>query len=89
MLRRLGWKDGEGLGRGGSGDVESVAMKLEQKHAGSSSVKSGVGASTGVHIPPIEYGGGGGSSYAGEGKEYKNSILRAAKARYNQIVDKK
>lgn len=80
LLRRLGWKEGEGLGRGGSGDVESVATKLEQKHAGagpgSVSVKRGVGISSSPQIPAVEYGAG---------SEYKNSILRAARARYDQI----
>lgn len=39
LLRRLGWKDGEGLGRDGSGDTVSVASKLEQKNP-----SSGMGA---------------------------------------------
>ena len=80
LLRRLGWKDGEGLGRGGGGEVESVATIMEQKGAGNSTVKSGVGLHSSTMPPGNEV-----SSYAGEGKEYKKSILRAAKARYDRI----
>lgn len=89
ILRRLGWKDGQGLGQGGSGDVESVASKLERKSGSSSStsVKRGVGAVQSGHIPPVEYGARGGRS---EGEnEYKSSVLRAAKARYDMMDSKK
>jgi hypothetical protein len=94
MLRRLGWKAGEGLGRDGSGDVETVAEKLELKSTpgGTSSVKSGVGVK-GAAIPPIDYGArsrDAGSAYAGSAKgEYKTSIMRAAKARYDQLDQQK
>jgi len=88
MLRRLGWKDGEGLGRGGVGDVETVAAKMEHR-GGSSAVKSGVGAPSSA-IPAIDYGARGGSAHSGETKgEYKNSIMRAAKARFDLIDSQK
>ena len=86
-MRRLGWKDGQGLGRGGSGDIESVATKLEKKQVGagmgSSSVKRGVGVTPTAEIPSVAYGARG-EGGAGKG-EYRSSVLRAAKARYDQI----
>jgi hypothetical protein len=77
LLRRLGWKDGEGLGQGGGGDVETVASKLEQNNNTSNS-SGGVGKG----------GTPSSASYSGE-DTYRRSILKAATARYDQIDEKK
>lgn len=71
MLRKLGWQEGRGLGKDGSGVRDPVSLKSQD-----SNVKTGVGSTMTSSIPPIEYG---------EGRVYKDSLLRAAKARYDQI----
>jgi hypothetical protein len=76
MLRKMGWTEGQGLGRDGGGMEEAVGVKLAESGAGAGGRRvTGVGADKGEIIPPIEYGG--------RGVTYKESLLRAAKARYD------
>lgn len=77
LLRRMGWKEGEGLGRDGTGAVSSIAEE-SVRNAIVGKSKVGIG-STEEAIPPIEYG---------NPSAYKESLLRAAKARYD-FADKK
>jgi len=72
MLRRLGWQDGQGLGKDGTGIRDPVSVKSQE-----ASSKTGVGSS-GKCLPPIEYG---------EGRVYKESLLRAARARFEQVEE--
>ena len=77
LLRKMGWDTGKGLGKDGKGMEESVGVKLadiEKVSEGNRGV-AGIGSNTG--IPPV--------NYKGEGKAYKDSLLRAAKARYDQV----
>lgn len=67
LLRKMGWSEGDGLGRHGEGTLNPVG--LDGGHVGSD--KTGVGNSE-FKCPPIDYGDG-----------YKDSLLRAAKARYD------
>lgn len=76
MLRKLGWSEGEGLGQGSTGSVMAVGTLLEGQ-SGSRSV-AGVGAAT-APAP----GGRGSSSYA-VGSEYKQSIMQAARDRFQR-----
>lgn len=76
MLRKMGWNEGQGLGRGGSGAEESVGVLL------ASDVNSNSGKRVqgiGVAAAPQTI------LYHGSGREYKESLLRAAKARYDQV----
>lgn len=77
LLRKMGWNEGQGLGRGGTGAEESVGVMLaSQTNTSSTKRISGVGGSSGA-IPQVDY--------RGSGREYKESLLRAAKARYDQV----
>lgn len=68
MLRKMGWTEGDGLGRNGEGTRDPVAL---DGHTGRD--KTGVGSSE----PKIYL------DYHGDG--YKESLLRAAKARYDNL----
>ena len=76
MLRKMGWNDGQGLGRGGTGAEESVGVKLSDDSSIGGRRVAGVGVNAGS-IPQI--------NYSSNGREYKDSLLRAAKARYDQV----
>jgi G-patch domain/OCRE domain/Zinc-finger double-stranded RNA-binding len=77
LLRKMGWNEGQGLGRGGTGAEESVGVMLASQTSNNNGKRiSGVGGSSGA-IPQVDY--------RGSGREYKESLLRAAKARYDQV----
>ena len=77
LLRKMGWNDGQGLGRGGAGAEESVGVILASQASNNNGKRiSGVGGANGA-IPQLDY--------RGSGREYKESLLRAAKARYDQV----
>lgn len=77
LLRKMGWNEGQGLGRGGTGAEESVGVILASQTGNNNGKRiSGVGGSSGA-IPQVDY--------RGSGREYKESLLRAAKARYDQV----
>lgn len=76
LLRRMGWADGKGLGKEGSGEIVPVA--LNEKVAGSSLApgeKNGVGS--GDRIPSLSYGE--------NMSEYKKSLHKATKARFDMV----
>lgn len=73
LLRRMGWNEGSGLGKDGSGSITPVAIDQEAKSLAPSS-KTGVGVSS--NIPSVVYG---------DDKTYKESLLRATRARFEQI----
>jgi G-patch domain/Zinc-finger double-stranded RNA-binding len=77
LLRKMGWNEGQGLGRGGAGAEESVGVMLASQTGNNNGKRiSGVGGSSGA-IPQVDY--------RGSGREYKESLMRAAKARYDQV----
>jgi RNA-binding protein 5/10 len=70
LLRKMGWTEGQGLGKDLSGienPIESVVR------IGS---KAGIGAPQPTDIPSTPYG---------EGSAYRESLLKATRARYEQI----
>lgn len=69
LLRKYGWKDGEGLGKEGSGMRDPVAV---DKAARDGHCKIGIGG--GPPIPQIEYGTG-----------FRDSVMKAARARFEQL----
>jgi hypothetical protein len=69
MLRKMGWQEGVGLGKEGSGITVPVGVGEERQPRST----IGVGGNS-LYIPPIDYGDG-----------YKESLLRAAKARYDHL----
>lgn len=73
LLRRMGWSEGQGLGRSGTGIEDPIELAQRNDRT------AGVGASD-ASVPPIVY--------SGEGRDYKESILRAARARFEQISRK-
>jgi hypothetical protein len=93
MLRKMGWTEGQGLGRDGTGMEQAVGVILAEGKDGTGSgsgagsgIASGAGAKRVVgvgaeaqhgYIPPLDY--------HGEGRAYKDSLLRAAKARYDMV----
>ena len=83
MLRKMGWNEGQGLGRSGSGSEESVGVRLAEEMnsngggRGGGRRVTGIGGNSGSGIPQVDY--------RGSGKEYKDSLMRAAKARYDQV----
>mmetsp|Transcript_20787 Transcript_20787/g.20144 ORF Transcript_20787/g.20144 Transcript_20787/m.20144 type:complete len:659 (+) Transcript_20787:639-2615(+) len=77
MLRKMGWNEGQGLGRDGSGLEESVGVQMGSDLNSSTGRRvTGIGGNI-DKIPHV--------NYSGSGKEYKDSLIRAAKARYDQI----
>jgi RNA-binding protein 5/10 len=74
MLRKMGWTEGDGLGKDKDGFRDPVT--LDGSRTGSD--KAGIGNSSDLKIPPIDYGSG-----------YKESLLRAAKARYDHLSSSK
>jgi RNA-binding protein 5/10 len=73
LLRRMGWSEGSGLGKDGSGGVTPVALDQEAK-ALAPGTKTGVGVMS--NIPPVVYG---------DEKTYKESLNRATRARFEQL----
>lgn len=69
LLRKMGWNDGQGLGKDSSGIENPIEA------VGRTGSKAGVGSAD-SSLPPLVYG---------PGNAYKESLLRAAKARYDQI----
>lgn len=63
LLRKMGWKDGQGLGANNDGAVQAVGVSASHAHV--SSVKSSI-------------------SYT-DPAQYKESILAATRARYEQV----
>jgi RNA-binding protein 5/10 len=68
MLRKMGWQEGDGLGKDKDGHRDPIALEGTR----TATDKSGIGNSQFI-TPPIDYRGDG----------YKESLLRAAKARYD------
>ena len=85
MLRKMGWNEGQGLGRSGNGSEESVGVRLAEEMNSSNGGRGGgrrvmgIGGNSGSGIPQVDY--------RGSGKEYKDSLMRAAKARYDQVAN--
>ena len=85
MLRKMGWNEGQGLGRSGNGSEESVGVRLAGEMNSSNGGRGGgrrvmgIGGNSGSGIPQVDY--------RGSGKEYKDSLMRAAKARYDQVAN--
>ena len=76
MLRKMGWNEGQGLGKGGTGVEESVGVLL------ASDINSNNGKRIqGIGVTQVQQT----KLYHGSGREYKESLLRAAKARYDQV----
>ena len=76
MLRKMGWNEGQGLGRGGTGAEEAVGVLLaSDMNSNSGKRVQGIGL---VQVQQTKL-------FYGAGKEYKESLLRAAKARYDQV----
>ena len=76
MLRKMGWNEGQGLGKGGTGVEESVGVLL------ASDINSNSGKRIqGIGVTQVQQT----KLYHGSGREYKESLLRAAKARYDQV----
>jgi RNA-binding protein 5/10 len=74
LLRKYGWSEGRGLGKDGGGIEDPVEAR--GRVAGSSTV--GVGGDAGpVAVNPYGHGGG----------DYKESLMRAARARYDRLPD--
>jgi hypothetical protein len=73
LLRRMGWNEGSGLGKDGSGSVTPIAIDQEAK-ALAPGTKTGVGVIS--SIPPVIYG---------DDKTYKESLNRATRARFEQL----
>jgi len=71
MLRKMGWSDGEGLGKSGEGVRDPIGLENTQID------KAGVGGSQNQRLPPIDYG-----------DNYRESIRRAARVRYEQLERK-
>lgn len=75
LLRRMGWTDGTGLGKEGSGEVIPVA--LNERVSGASLApgeKTGVGLED--RLPGLSYG---------DVAEYKQSVYKATKARFDMV----
>ena len=72
MLRKMGWDENRGLGKDGSGIHNPVS--LEGSKIGND--KSGVGTVE-QNIPKV--------AYHSSGPEYKESLLRATQARFEQV----
>lgn len=75
LLRKMGWTDGAGLGKNNSGMEEAVGVLIagETQGGGSGGGKRAGGIGSSV-IPPINYD-----------SDYKASLMRAAKARYDLV----
>ena len=76
MLRKMGWNEGQGLGKGGTGVEESVGVLLASDMNSNSGKRIQSIGVTQVQQTKL---------YHGSGREYKESLLRAAKARYDQV----
>ena len=93
MLRKMGWSAGQGLGRSNLGTEESVGVKLAENSNinNSDNANSNYGGSrrvTGVGGDGNDANGYGSIprvDYRGSGRDYKDSLMRAAKARYDQV----
>ena len=71
----MGWEENRGLGKDGSGIHDPVS--LEGSKIGND--KTGVGTDQ-EYIPPV--------AYNSRGTGYKESLLRAAQARYEYLDNK-
>eukprot|EP00599_Poterioochromonas_sp_BG-1_P015631 CAMPEP_0173159692 /NCGR_PEP_ID=MMETSP1105-20130129/17294_1 /TAXON_ID=2985 /ORGANISM="Ochromonas sp., Strain BG-1" /LENGTH=671 /DNA_ID=CAMNT_0014078241 /DNA_START=620 /DNA_END=2635 /DNA_ORIENTATION=+ len=75
MLRKMGWKEGQGLGKDGEGKEVALAVELTSNQQNSSmyaTLKSTTGTSS-----------GGGSG--GPGSVYKDHVYNAARNRFEQL----
>jgi RNA-binding protein 5/10 len=79
LLRKMGWSDGEGLGKESSGQVVPVALDAKTTSAAlAPGDKTGVGVAD--RLPQIIYG---------DSKEFKESVNRATRARYESLEKNK
>lgn len=76
LLKKMGWKDGQGLGRENDGKIETVATELE------------ISSSHGNMNQTISYtkAANGTSSVSGSG--YKDNLLSIARARFEELSKK-
>lgn len=73
LLRRMGWSDGQGLGKDSSGRVESVAESVNAASTGRGQTKVGIGS---AELPQVNYS---------SDSNYRESLKKATKARYEQV----
>jgi RNA-binding protein 5/10 len=77
MLRKMGWKEGQGLGKDGDGKEVAVGVEISESKSHSSmhqTIRTTSGAGTGA-------GSGGGVS-----GNYKESVYAASRSRFEQIL---
>ena len=75
LLRKMGWSDGEGLGKESSGQVVPVALDVKTTSTAlAPGDKTGIGV--GDRLPQLVYG---------DSKDFKDSVNRATRARYESL----